>query len=99
VARGDGAGELIPVVAGPAVVPRGRAAHDGSIGGAARDHDVGTCVQGLHDAPATEVGVGGDVVRFGNRLTCLEVDDLDSGLTELVEPREDVVAVDVRDLG
>ena len=58
-----GAGERVPVVARPAVVPCRRAAREGSIGDAAGDHDVGIAPERLDDAPAPEVRVGREEAR------------------------------------
>ena len=54
----DGAGEAVPVVARPAVVPRRGPADERGVGGAPGYDDVGAAVQGRRDAPAAEVGVG-----------------------------------------
>jgi hypothetical protein len=60
VAGDDATGESVPVVAGPAVVPRRRAAHHGGVGGAPGHDDVRAAAQRLDDAPAAQVGVGAD---------------------------------------
>src|SRR5690606_34444460 len=94
------AGEGVPVVAGPAVVPGRRPADHGGVGGAAGDDDVGAGVERLDDAPAAEVGVGGDEPgRVADGLAGVEVGQVDAGGDQLVEAAEDVVAVDVGDGG
>ncbi|MBS1264273.1 MAG: hypothetical protein MAG471_00091 [Acidimicrobiaceae bacterium] len=52
--------QRVPVVAGPAVVPCSRPAHDGCVGCAPGDDDVCATLEGLDDAPAAQVGVGAD---------------------------------------
>ena len=59
VAGGDGAREPVPVVARPAEAPRRRADHQRRVGDAPGDDDVGAARERLGDAPAAEVGVGG----------------------------------------
>ena len=94
----DGTGERVPVVAGPAVVPGGRTAHERGVGDPAGDDDVGTRAQRLDDAEAAEVGVGGEEARrVAQRLTGVEVGEVHAGGLQLGEPREQVVAVDEGD--
>ena len=96
----DSAGEGVPVVACPAVVPGGRAADHGGVGGATGDHDVGATVERFDDAPAAEVGVGADeATGFGQGFAGDEVGEVHAGGEEVVEAREQVVAVDVGDGG
>jgi hypothetical protein len=100
VAGDHTAGQSVPVVAGPAVVPRRRAARDGGVGGAPGHDDVRPAVQRLDDAPAPEVGVGADEpARVADRLAGLEVRQVDAGGDELVESGQQVVAVDIGDGG
>src|SRR5690606_37202870 len=81
-------------------VPGRRAAHDRGVGGATGDDDVGARVQRLDDAPAAQVGVGGDEPRrVADGLPGVEVGQVDAGRHQLVEPAEDVVPVDVGDGG
>jgi len=51
-------GQSVIVVPGPAEVCGSRPDHYGRIGDPAGDHDVGTGVQALDDAPRAQVGVG-----------------------------------------
>ena len=50
-------GQLIPVVADPAVVPSGGTANHGGIGHPASDHDVGPLIEGFDEA-IVGMGVG-----------------------------------------
>ena len=98
MAGDDGSGEGIPVVSCPSVVPRCRSADDGGIGGPTGDHDVGTTFQGVHDAPASEVGVGADeAARVGQRLAGGHVGQVHAGCQQVVQSGDQVVTVHVGD--
>ena len=64
------AGQDVPVVDRPVVVPGGGTADHRRVGDSPGHHDVGAAAQGLGDSPAAQVGVGGDELRrVGHRLT------------------------------
>ena len=93
-------GQGIPVVSGPAVVPRRRAAHHRGIGDPTGHHDVSTCIQRLDNAEGSEVGVGRDEARrVPHRLARLEMIERYPGLDQLPEPGKEIVAVHVSDRG
>ena len=97
-----GAGQSVPVVSGPAVhVQAAGADHDRGIGHPAGDHDVDSGAERLDDAPAAEVGVGGDRggATVSERFAGVEVGQRVSGGDELVEPAQQVVAGDHADAG
>ena len=81
VARDHGAGQLVVGRRRPAEVRHRRADHEGGVGDAAGDHDVGTGVEGGGDAEAAEVGVGGEgvveaeIVRAWTQVVALDVGD------------------------
>ena len=89
------ASHCVPVIAGPAVMPGGRTGDDRSVGRAAGDDDVGALVERFDDPPGAQIGIRGDVVDRGDRFTRLGVEDVDAGLPQLIEPGQQVVAVDV----
>ncbi len=99
VARGDGAGERVPVVGGPVERPGGRADDQRGVGDPAADDHVGAGAQRLGDAPAAEVGVGGDRLhaRAGQRAAGGQVREVVAAGLEFGQPGEQVVALDVGD--
>ncbi len=98
VARDDGAGEGVPVAALPAVVPGGGAADDRRIRRAAGHDDVGTALEGVDDAEATEIGVGREVAaRILDRVSGLEMAEL-AARDEVREAWHQIVAAHERDL-
>ena len=100
VAGYHGSGQGVPVVTGPAVVPRRWAANDGRVGGSTGHHDVGTPVQGVDYAPAAEVGVGAhEAARVGQRLAGHHVGKVHAGGQQVVEAFQQVVAGHVGDGG
>ncbi len=91
-------GELIPIAALPAVVPRRRSAHHRGVGHTPGHDDIRTLLQRVDDSPATEVGIGCQKVRaVADRLAGLEVSQLAAG-NQVRQPRHEVVAAHVRDL-
>ena len=96
VACYHGAGQGVPVVAGPAVVPGRRAAHHRGVGGPTGDDDVGAPLQGLDDPPAAEVGVGADEgVLVHQGRSGVHVSQVHPGSHQVVEAVQQVVAVDI----
>ena len=93
----DGAGKLVEVGALPAVMPGGRSAHDSCVGDATGDHDVGTLVERFDDAECAEVGVGAHVLREVPEVAAFDEGVQRARCGELLDPGQQVVAVDVRD--
>ena len=73
--------------------------HDGGVGDPAGDDDVGPAVEAFDDAPAAEVGVGGQRhdAELVELLAGVEVGEVDAGGAQLVEAGQQVVALDVGD--
>ena len=69
----DRAGQRVPVVPPPAVMPGGRPQRQGGVGDPAGDDDVGAAAQRLGDAPSAEVGVGGEHRAITQRLAGVHV--------------------------
>jgi hypothetical protein len=93
----DGAGQGVPVVALPAVMPRGRAQRQRRVGDPAGDDDVRAAGQGLGDAPPAQVRVRGEHRPLAERLTGVHVGEVRPGRAQLAQPRDQVVALDVGD--
>ena len=91
------AGQGVPVVPLPAVVPRGRAQGQRRVGDPAGDDDVGTTGQGLGNAPPAEVGVRGEHRAVAERLTGVEVGQVRARRAQFGQPGHQVVAFDVAD--
>ena len=101
VPGGDRAGQCVPVVAAPSVPPRGGPDDQARVGDPGADDDVGAGVQRGRDAPAAEVGVGGDhrQVRLGQRQSGIEIGQLVPGGLQVADGRGQVVTGDVGDAG
>src|SRR5205085_1617724 len=69
----DRSRERVPVVALPAVMPRRGPDHDGGIGHASGDDDVGASPERVGDAPPAEVRVRRPDLLITKRLTRVEV--------------------------
>jgi len=97
----DRAGQGVPVVVTPAVPPGGGPGDQARVGDPGADDDVRAGLQGRGDAPAAEVGVGGDhgQVRLGQRQPGIEVDELVARGLQVGQGRDQVVAGDVGDAG
>src|SRR5438093_471100 len=76
VAGDHRAGETVPVVARPAMAPRGRTDRERGVGGPAGDDDVGPTRQCLGDPPPTDIGVGGQDLPIAERLARIEVGEV-----------------------
>jgi hypothetical protein len=81
-----------------AVMPGCRAHHHRCISDAAGDHHVGPGIERLDDAPAAQVGVGGDhpVNHVAQRLAGIDVGQRVSGSGQHLQAIDEVVAVDHR---
>ena len=92
-------GERVPVGALPLEPPRRRADDQRRVGDARTDHDVGTALERRGDAEAAEVGVGAHHRRLqvGERRALVEMDEALARRLQRVEPRHEIVALDVRD--
>ena len=99
VPGGDRAGQGVPVVAAPAVPPGGGPGDQARVGDPGADHHVRAGLQGRGDAPAAEVGVGGDhgQVRLGQRDPGVGVDEIVARGLQVAEDRDQVVAGEVGD--
>ena len=60
----DGASQLVVITGLPAVIPCGGATDDGGVGSSASYHNIRTAIEGLGDAPAAYVGIGGKHILF-----------------------------------
>jgi hypothetical protein len=92
VADRDGAGQPVPVVAGPAEVRGGGPDDQRGVGDPAGDDHLRTLLQSGRDAPGAQVGVGRqrDAVERGAGVEVGE-------RTEVGDAGQQVVALDVRD--
>src|SRR6185437_9666122 len=101
VPGGDRSGQGVPVVVAPVVPPGGGPGDQARVGDPGADHHVGAGLERRGDAPAAEVGVGGDhgQVRFGQRQPGVEVGKLVARPLEVAEGRDQVVAGDPGDAG
>ena len=101
VTGGDGAGQSVPVVATPAVPPRGGPGDQAGVGDAGTDHHVRAGLQRRRDTPAAEVGVGCDhgQVSLGQRQPGVGVRELVARRLQVPDDRGQVVAGDVGDAG
>ena len=97
VAGRGGPGQLVPGVAGPAVMPGRRPDRHRGVGDPAGDHDVGPPVQGLHDPPAAQVGVGGyEAAGVADRLAAAVMAEM-TARGQLGQSAHEVVAVHAGD--
>ena len=101
VPGGDRAGQGVPVVAAPAVPPGGGPGDQARVGHPGADDDVRAGLQRRGDAPAAEVGVGGDHGEFGlgQRHAGVEVGELVSFGLQVLDGRGQVVAGEIGDAG
>ena len=97
VAGHDAAGECVPIVASPSVVPGGRPERQRRVGHSSCHDDVGTSPERLRDPPPAEIGVCRQHVPIAERLAGVEVAELASGRPKLGHPRFQVVALDEGD--
>jgi len=99
VPGGDRAGQGVPVVAAPAVPPGGGPGDQARVGDPGTDHHVRAGLQRRGDAPAAEVGVGGDhgQVRVGQRDPGVGVDEIVARGLQVAEDRDQVIAGEVGD--
>ncbi len=87
----QGGSQPVPVVAGPSEVLGGGAHHHGGVGDPTGDDDVGAPFEGRGDAPAPQIGVGGD----GGESGLLQPGAVPQGADlEVVDPGHEVVAGD-----
>src|SRR4029077_2809802 len=99
VPGGDCAGQGVPVVPAPAVPPGGGPGDQARVGDPGADHHVRAGLQRRGDAPAAEVGVGGDhgQVRLGERDPGVGVDEIVARGLQVAEDRDQVVTGEVGD--
>ena len=99
MSRNDRAGQSVPVVTSPAVMPRRGTGYYRSIGGAPGDDDVSTLIQSLDDAPAADVCVGGHdpIGQLAQGLTGVEMGEVVAGSDQVPQAVREIVAVDVGD--
>ena len=83
VSGDDGTGQGVEIVSVPTEVRGGGADDHRGVGDPAGDHDVGAGVQAVHDAPAAEIGVGGqrraetEFAGAGQQVVTFDMRDVD----------------------
>ncbi len=95
----DRAGQPVPVARLPPVVPGRRPDDERRVGHPRADHHVGPAAEGLDDRPAAEIRVGRHHLTGGGgqRLAGVEMVEMLTGLSQLADAGEEVVAFDVGD--
>ena len=93
--------QAVEVLGLPGVPPGSRPHHQGCVGHAATDHDVGARGKCLCDAEAAKVGVGGDRLdaRIGQGLAGVEIGERVPFGDQVHNPVRYIVAIHPRDLG